>query len=117
MITTADLDEYLTEVREQVCRHCIERPPGGPPCGPLGKACAIELHLAELIDICHRVDSQRIDPYVDHFHDEICTVCANRPTPQCPCALSYLIPLAISAIETVDLRRAERAAVSRQRPR
>ena len=29
---------------------CIERPPGGPPCAPLGKECGIEMHLPAVID-------------------------------------------------------------------
>lgn len=108
MTTDAELEEYMAEIREQVCSRCIERPPGGPPCAEQGKGCGVELHLQALVDMCHRADSARIDPYVDGFHDDICTYCENRPTKDCPCALDYLLPLAVAAIETVDRRRAER---------
>ena len=109
MVTATELEEYMAEIRKQVCSRCIERPVGGPPCDPLGKQCGIEQHLSELIEVCHKVDSARIDPYIDAFHDEICTNCVNRPTKHCPCALDYLLPLAVEAIETVDVRRAQRA--------
>jgi hypothetical protein len=45
MCAGVDLDEYKSEIREQVCARCIHRPPGGPPCEPLGKRCGIELDL------------------------------------------------------------------------
>jgi len=100
-----DLQEYLEEVRNQVCSRCIERPPGGPPCAPLGKRCGIELNLKRLVDAVHTVHSDSVDPYIGVFHDEVCTNCTNRPTSQCPCPLEYLLLLAVEAIETVDERR------------
>ena len=103
-------DDYMAEIRQQVCTHCIERAPEGPPCAPHGKRCGIELHLPELVDVVHGVRSERIDPFIDNFHDEICTTCSNKPTNQCPCPLDYLLNLAVQAIETVDQRRATRQA-------
>ena len=40
MYEGTDLEEYLQEIREQVCVHCIERPPGGPPCARWESAAA-----------------------------------------------------------------------------
>ncbi len=108
MITDDDLEEYMAEIRLQVCSRCIERPPGGPPCAPHGKGCGVELHLRQLVEMCHQADSARIDPYVDGFHGEICALCENRDAKDCPCPLEYLLPLAVAAVETVDRRRAER---------
>lgn len=103
IMSTADrLEPYRRAIRERVCVHCPERPPLGPPCAPQGKRCGMELHLEELVDLVHRTESARIDPYIDGFHDGICTHCANATTSQCPCPLEYLISLAISAIEEVD---------------
>jgi len=45
-----------------------------------------------------------IDPYIDQFHEQVCTHCPNRPTNQCPCPLEYLLTLVVQAIETVDQR-------------
>jgi hypothetical protein len=49
-VAQAELAEYLAEIRASVCSRCVERPPGGPPCKPLGNDCGVEMHLAELID-------------------------------------------------------------------
>ena len=105
MYTEQELDEYMGEIREQVCSRCIEKPPGGPPCAPLGKRCGIELNLRLLVEAVHAQRSQAMDSYIQHFHDEVCTYCENRPTNQCPCPLEYLLELAVEAIETVDERR------------
>jgi hypothetical protein len=99
------LDEYLDEIREQVCSRCIERPPGGPPCAPLGKCCGIELNLKRLVEAVQTVRSDSLGPYIPVYEEHVCAHCANRPTSQCPCALDYLFLLAVEAIETVDERR------------
>lgn len=57
MYTDAQLHEYLDEIRKQVCTRCIDRPPGGPPCAPLGKMCAVELFLPTFLRAVHEVDS------------------------------------------------------------
>ena len=53
MYSQQQLAEYMDEIRKDVCSRCIERPPGGPPCAPLGKRCGIELNLPQLIDAIH----------------------------------------------------------------
>ena len=104
MYEGTEYEAYMAEIREQVCTRCIERLPAGPPCFPLGKRCGLELNLPQLVDAVHGVHSLTIDPYIDQFHDEVCTHCPNRPTNQCPCPLEYLLTLAVQAIETVDQR-------------
>ncbi|HEY2147790.1 MAG TPA: hypothetical protein VGH32_07620 [Pirellulales bacterium] len=106
MSEDTELDEYLIAIREQVCTHCNDRPPGGPPCAPLGKRCGIEANLARLVDAVHAIHSPVIDPYITEFHDEVCTHCLYRPTNQCPCPLDHLLLLAVQAIEDVDQQRA-----------
>ena len=107
MYTEVQLADYMAEIREQVCSCCIERPPGAPPCAPQGKRCGIELHLPEIIDVCHAARSRSMEPYIERFHNEVCSHCANRPTDQCPCPLDYLLLLAMQSIDTVDERKAE----------
>ena len=102
MCAAAELDVYWTAVREEVCTRCIERVPGAPPCEPHGKGCGLERHLPKLVEICHSTESVQMAPYLDRLHDEICQDCALRTTPQCPCPLSYLLELAVEAIEAVD---------------
>jgi hypothetical protein len=109
MLAEAELDEYLAEIRQQVCSRCVERPPGGPPCAPLGKVCGIEEHLPQLIDAIHRVDSPGIAAYLDCNRDHVCRSCPfllNKSI--CPCPMDYLAVLLVEAVETVDQRRKER---------
>jgi hypothetical protein len=105
VVTASDLDEYLAEIRARVCSRCIERPPHGPPCGPLGKRCGIELHLPAIVGVAQSSRSRLIDPYMEAFHRDVCAHCTNQPTSQCPCPLDYLLLLAIEAIDAVDARR------------
>src|SRR5262245_20938720 len=101
MLTEQDLAEYLSEIREQVCKRCPERPPGGPPCAPLGKDCGVEMHLPQLIDSIHAVQSQRVNPYLAHNRMEICTRCAFLHSSICPCPMDYLAVLIVEAVEAV----------------
>lgn len=113
MIAEPDFQEYLDEIRQQVCSRCIERPPGGPPCAPLGKRCGIELNLQRLVEAVGSVHSISMDPYIPVYHDHVCTHCTNRLTSQCPCPLDYLLLLAVEAIETVNDRRQVAADAAR----
>jgi hypothetical protein len=107
MLTAAEREEYLTEIRKQVCSRCIERPPDGPPCAPLGKDCGVEMHLDAVIDSIHQVHSPLISPYVRHNREEVCTHCAFLNSGICPCPMDYLAVLLVQAVETVDERRAK----------
>jgi len=114
MYTEAELQEYLAEIREQVCSRCIERPPGGPPCAPLGKQCGVELHLPLFVEAVHQVDSPGIGPYVENLRHRVCSHCANQNAEgfclarvERLCPLDYLLPLIVQSIETVDQRHAE----------
>jgi hypothetical protein len=107
MVSEAVLAEYLEEIRKDVCSHCVERPAGGPPCGPLGKQCGVEMHLPKLIDAIHEVESPLIQPYLEHNRTEICRKCPSLHSSICPCPMDYLAVLLVEAVETVD-RRLER---------
>jgi hypothetical protein len=105
MYTEAEVQEYLEEIREQVCSHCVERPPGGPPCAPLGHKCGVEMHLTDYLQAIHEVESSRIEPYLDKMHRQVCSHCSLRGVDRCPCPLDHLLVLLVQAVETVDLRR------------
>lgn len=107
MYTQTELGEYMAEIRERVCSHCIERPPGGPPCLPHGKICGIELHLQGVIDVCHAAKSDVMDPYIEQLHRDVCSNCSECMTDHCPCPLDYLLLLAAEAVDAVDQRRRE----------
>lgn len=110
MYSKRELDDYLVEMRHQVCSRCIEKPSCGPPCAPFGKRCGIELHLPKIVDFVHAEQSDLIDPYIERLHDDVCAHCPNNTTDQCPCPLEYLLVLAVQAVETVDERRRTAAA-------
>ena len=107
MLSEAKLGEYMNEIRAQVCSRCIERPPGGPPCAPLGKECGIEMHLPKLIDEIHGVHSDSIAPYLENNRNHICETCALHHSSVCPCPMDYLAVLLVEAVETVDRRHEE----------
>jgi hypothetical protein len=104
MVSEAKLSEYMNEIRTHVCSRCIERPPGGPPCTPLGKECGIEMHLPKLIDEIHGVHSDSIAPYLHNNRKHICEHCALHQSGVCPCPMDYLAVLLVEAVETVDRR-------------
>lgn len=104
MIAAPQLEEYLEEIRKQVCSRCIERPPGGPPCAPLGKDCGVELHLPQLLDAIHEVRDPLIGPYLDNNRRQICEHCQFLHSNICPCPMDYLAVLLVQAVETVDAR-------------
>src|SRR5262245_56569487 len=108
MLNETELEEYLAEIRDQVCSHCVERPAGGPPCAPLGKFCGIEMHLAALIDSIREVDSGLIEPYLRQNRQQVCAKCAFLHSSICPCPMDYLAVLTVQAVETVDRRHERR---------
>jgi hypothetical protein len=105
MVTETDLAKYLREIRQEVCRYCVECPSGGPPCAPLGKWCGVEFFLPELIEAVHEVQSQWILPYLLNNRRRICEYCSRKETECCPCPLRSLAPLLVQAIKAVDERR------------
>lgn len=112
MVPQAELPEYLEEIRQIVCSRCVERPEGGPPCMPLGKVCGVEQHLSSLVESIHHVQSNRIQPYLNQNHQEICEQCAFLHGSFCPCPMDSLAVLLVQAVETVDERRGQHAFLS-----
>jgi hypothetical protein len=108
MYTAAELDEYLAEIRTQVCANCVEQPAGGPPCEPLGKMCGVEQHLPELIDAVHGAFSGSIVPYFESKQRQVCDHCSFRQSRSCPCPMDYLLVLVVEAVEAVDARHERR---------
>ena len=117
MIADSEMQEYLDEIRRHVCRYCVERPPGGPPCQTVGKACGVELHLPQLVESIRQVHSDLLDPYVQHNRRAICAHCTFLHSAICPCPMDYLTALLVEAVEVVDERRRARGELpAKQRP-
>ena len=101
--------EYLSEIRKEACSRCVERPEGGPPCGPLGKWCGVENSLPDLIDAVHDAHGRWMGPYSDSTERHVCEHCPARDGSACPCPMDQLLVLVVQAVEAVDARRARRA--------
>lgn len=112
MYSAPMLEEYLAEIRKRVCSRCVERPPGGPPCLPLGKICGVEMHLQAYLQAIHGASSPVIGPYLDNIHSDVCSHCSLLGSDSCPCPMEYLIGLLVEAVETVDQRHPETATDS-----
>jgi hypothetical protein len=70
--------------------------------------CGVELHLPELIDSIHHVQSRSVGPYLDHNRHEVCDKCAFLHSSVCPCPMDSLAVLVVEAVEAVDERRRQR---------
>src|SRR5262249_52577197 len=86
----------------------VGRARGARPCAPVEKQWGIEMHLPQLIDAVHEVQSNSIGPYLDHNRQRICEHCPMLHHSECPCPMDYLAVLVVQAVETVDDRRKER---------
>lgn len=105
MNIAADLQEYLDEIRQEVCSRCVEQPLGGPPCTPLGKVCGVELHLPQLVAAVREVRSESMSPYLNNAREKVCQSCPYLHKDCCPCPMDSLALLVVQAIEAVDERR------------
>jgi hypothetical protein len=106
MLTPVEHAEYLAELREPICSHCIQRGPDCPPCAPPhGRPCGIEAHLVDLVEICRTTDTAPMASYIEKLHDLVCPTCEYKDSSACPCPLNYLLQLAVEAIEAVESRR------------
>jgi hypothetical protein len=111
MITEMEREEYLAEIRRQVCSHCTEKPEGAPPCAPLGKPCGVELYLPELVEAIHEVQGDQMEHYQRRKQSHICARCAYLHSYYCPCPLDTWFPPIIEAVKTVDRRHDRQARV------
>jgi hypothetical protein len=76
----------------------------------------MELFLPFLVKAVHEVDSPSINPYVDNLRRSVCSQCVHQNADgfcllraERVCALDYLFPLLVRAVETVDERHAQAA--------
>src|SRR6516225_6320906 len=109
MITDTEREEFLAAIRKEVCAHCKERPPGGPPCAPLGKACGVELYLPELIEAIREVQGDSTEPYQQMKQRLVCARCAYLHSNACPCPMDYWFVPIVQVVQAVDQRRGVQA--------
>ena len=126
MINQDRLDEYVAELRKEVCSRCNQPAPGGPPCTPLGRPCEFEMYLPEIVALAHSLELPAVEKQLEQFQEYACASCPRRShefchcpsyylSPSCPrcplresghchCPAYYLLPVAVMAIRSVDDR-------------
>jgi hypothetical protein len=101
--------EYLRAIHEKICNVCIEQKADGS-CGlSEGSVCPIEAYLPRILKAVHRVESNRMEDYVDALRMDVCAQCTNQEADgQCPfrksadCTLNRYFSLIVDAIDKVD---------------
>jgi hypothetical protein len=102
MYRETEIQAYREAIQIYACSRCPEKLAGGPPCEPLGKRCALELHLPDLLDAVRAVRSAAIEPYLESIHRRVCNQCSLPGLDCCPCPTDYMLILAVRAIDTMD---------------
>jgi hypothetical protein len=98
MFSEAELENYLEEIRQAVCKSCNDRPAGGPPCEPFGKRCAVELDLPLILQAIRETDSPSMACPVENIRRQLCT----RGEPGCSCPRDHVLMLLIQAVRATD---------------
>ena len=125
MVSHERFDEYVKELRKEVCGRCDQTAPSGPPCTPLGWPFEIEIYLPESVALAHSPEPRPMYVQLAEFQEFVCESCArggqlshcpisflSPNCPRCPltsstgcrCAPYRLLPLAIKVIRAVDAR-------------
>jgi hypothetical protein len=112
MNSEAEIASCLEEIRQAVCQRCSDRPTGGPPCGPLGKRCAVELDLPLILQAIRDTDSPCMACPVENIRQHLCT-CGQ---PGCSCPRDYVLMRVVQAVRAIDesRRTSELGPVPRQ---
>jgi hypothetical protein len=107
-------DEYLAEVRNQVCGRCPERAAARTPFGPACWRCGVEFQLPELVVSIHDADAGPEEFNPARSPRVVCSRCSRLGSHTCPCPVASLTTRLVEAVRTVDERR-EQWAVLRRR--
>jgi hypothetical protein len=102
---------YREAIRRRVCAVCLDGADDGA-CALAGPpACAIEEHLARLVDAILDVRSRRDDAYAAAVEARVCTYCTHRDAiglcrlrRDGRCTLSVYLPLVVEAVDEVERR-------------
>lgn len=110
------MEAYREALKRRVCDVCLEQKDDGE-CGLAdNRMCALDLHLAYIVQAVQSVKSNRIADYAKAIGETVCFNCPNQDEAgHCDfrnnweCALDSFAYLVVEAIEEVD----GRAAVAR----
>jgi hypothetical protein len=107
-------EEYLAEVRKQVCGRCPERPPARAPFAPACWRCGIESQLPELIEAIHDADAELPEFGPAPAPRAVCARCSRLGGDTCPCPVASLATRVMQAVRTVDERHEQWDVVRRR---
>ena len=101
---------YRDAIRRRVCAICLDGADDGS-C-TLASTCAIDEHLARLVDAILDVGRHHDDAYSAAVEARVCAHCSHRDSlgfcrlrRDGRCAVSVYLPLVVEAIEEVERRR------------
>ena len=105
------MEAYREALKRRVCHVCLEQKDDGE-CGLAdNRMCALELHLAYIVQAVQSVKSDRIADYAKAIGETACFNCPNQDEEgRCDfrnnleCALDSFVYLVVEAIEEVDGR-------------
>lgn len=66
------------QVRETLCPVCVFQTADGLCNTPDPDGCAILRNVPEIVDVVQKIDSPRMDPYIDALREIICANCHNQ---------------------------------------
>jgi hypothetical protein len=101
-----ELEDYWNSISERVFTRCVDEKDGAGSIWLVDEAqCTVKRFLPEIINIVKIVQSDRLDPYIDALHQNVCVKCESaRPDRSCEkrervdCCLDRYYPLVVEAI-------------------
>lgn len=100
---------YFEAIQWKVCPVCLDGGGDGSCKLSGGRTCKIKIYLPNLIDIVMKVNSHRMDEYIDAVLSDICPTCTEQDTEgncrarqQGDCSLVAYLPLILDAIEETN---------------
>jgi hypothetical protein len=105
-MTTQEVEEYWDSISERVFARCVDEKDGaGSLCLTNEAQCTIKRFLTEIVNIMKTVQSERLDPYIDALHRDVCAKCEfAKPDGSCErreradCCVDQYFPLLVEAI-------------------
>jgi hypothetical protein len=104
-----ETQHYWQEVKRRVCMKCIDGDGYGNCLIDPSIDCPLEVYFPKVIDTVFRVQSDRIDEYVEELRTAVCAECKYRTAtgtcilrPNAECALDRYFPLIVQAVEEMN---------------
>ena len=105
MTAEADFQDYLDEIRHQVCSSCGTHRAGGSP----GKSCGEAMPSTQPPNAGDQAHGERLGPCLECNQEASFPKCPyHADSDHCPCPMETLIDIILPAVEAVDRRQQQR---------